>query len=258
MSNANPYNQAESLAPKPPKSSNTVLWVVLLGVVGFGGLMCCGVLVALLLPAVQAAREAAMRMESSSNIRNIGLALLNYESTYRQLPPAYTVDAEGNKLHSWRTAILPFLEESALFSQVDFSKPWDAPENAAVRNANIKVFSTPGVDLPPGQTLYQAIVDPKGIFSGPKATTLRDIVDGTSNTILVMEAGKDHPVHWMEPSDADMSYFLNRDLKQSAFRGGFHVLFCDCSVRFLFEDLDMKTRQAMATKDGGEMINSGF
>ncbi len=87
MSNSNPYNQPETLAPKQAKSNNTVLWVVLIGVIGFGGLLCCGVLAALLLPAVQAAREAAHRVESANNIRMIGLAILNYESTYQQFPP---------------------------------------------------------------------------------------------------------------------------------------------------------------------------
>ncbi len=89
-------------------------------------------------------------MADGSNIRNIGLALLNYEFAFKQFPPAYTVDADGNKLHSWRVAILPFLERSDLYEQVDFTKPWDAPENDAVRNAMVRSYQSTNVMLPPG------------------------------------------------------------------------------------------------------------
>ncbi len=69
---------------------------------------------------------------------------------------------------------------------------------------------------------------------------MREITDGTSNTILVIEAGKDNPVHWMEPSDAYANYFLVRDPQKTAFNGGFHVLLSDCSVRFLMNDVSQR------------------
>ncbi len=74
-------------------------------------LVCSGILAGLLLPAVQAAREAARRVQCSNNLKQIGLALHNYNAAYKSLPPPYTVDANGQKLHSWRTLILPFIEQ---------------------------------------------------------------------------------------------------------------------------------------------------
>src|SRR5262245_49310958 len=80
-------------------------------------------LVAMLLPGYRggAPREAARRMQCASNLRNIVVALHSYESTYGCLPPAYTIDADGKPLHSWRTLILPFIDQQLLYNQIDFS-----------------------------------------------------------------------------------------------------------------------------------------
>ena len=92
-------------------------------------LACIGILVGLLLPAVQAAREAARRMQCSNNMKQIALAMHNYEAVYKAFPPAYTTDANGQPLHSWRTLLLPYMEQQALYSQIDLNKPWDDPVN---------------------------------------------------------------------------------------------------------------------------------
>ncbi len=73
------------------------------------GIATIGILIALLLPAVQAAREAARRSACSNNLRQIGVALHNYSDTYGCFPPAFTVDQQGQPMHSWRALILPYL-----------------------------------------------------------------------------------------------------------------------------------------------------
>ena len=78
-----------------------------------------GILVGLLLPAVQAAREAARRMSCSNNFKQIGLALHNYESAYKTLPPAGTRDSD----FSVQARILPFIEQSGLSSELTFDVP---------------------------------------------------------------------------------------------------------------------------------------
>src|SRR6476469_182788 len=83
-----------------------------------------GVLVALLLPAVQAAREAARRMQCSNHLKQIGLALQNYHDTFGSLPPAYLADSQGKPIHSWRVLILPFLENTTLYDRYSFDEPW--------------------------------------------------------------------------------------------------------------------------------------
>ncbi len=82
-----------------------------------------GILVALLLPAVQAAREAARRTQCLSQMKQLSLATLNYEATYRELPPAYTDGAD--KSHNVIAFLLPFIEETALADQYDFEQDWN-------------------------------------------------------------------------------------------------------------------------------------
>jgi len=102
-----------------------------------GVFVCGGILVALLLPAVQSAREAARRAQCSNNLKQIALAFHNYHDTYRTFPPAYIPDEDGNPKHSWRVLILPFLEQRALYEQYNFDEPWDSPNNRIVGNASI-------------------------------------------------------------------------------------------------------------------------
>ncbi len=251
---SNPYSQAESFPDVPPKKSKTTTIILLVvGGIFLGLFVCGGILAATLLPAIQSAREAARRMATANNMRVISLAIMNYESAFKQFPPAYTVDAEGNKLHSWRTIVLPMLGEASVYNSIDFSKPWDAPENSAARNARIPVFDCPSAPLPAGQTLFQAIVDPQGVFTGPKQTAVRDVLDGTTRTILIGQAGKDHAVHWMEPNDMDLQYFLNVDPTVAAHVGGAHVVFVDASILFLSSGVDPESRKSMVTRAGGDV-----
>src|SRR5262245_66359 len=109
-------------------------WPVFVIVLAVGGvlLVCCGGLTipALLLPAVQQGREAARRSQCKNNLKQIALALLNYESRYGTFPPAYVADESGKPMHSWRVLILPDLDQQALYNDYNFSEPWDGPNNS--------------------------------------------------------------------------------------------------------------------------------
>jgi prepilin-type N-terminal cleavage/methylation domain-containing protein len=105
-----------------------------------------GVLVALLLPAVQSAREAARRVQCSNNLRQLGLAVLNYEGARRHLPPSTNVDLTvtqtGNNT-SWGVhgRILPYLEEGSLYDQVDLEVAWDF--QTAINGLRIPAYQCP-------------------------------------------------------------------------------------------------------------------
>ncbi len=101
-----------------------------------------GLLVGLLLPAVQAAREAARRMSCSNNFRQIGIALLNYESAFNRLPAAYSLSDAPNYFQPMGVGLLPFLEQQALFSQYD-SRVAPSIERGPIGQANVSVISTP-------------------------------------------------------------------------------------------------------------------
>ena len=173
-----------------------------------------GVLVGLLLPAVQAAREAARRMSCSSNLRQIGLAIANYESAHKRLPPSVVIDYSNPALlynGSWGVhgRILPQLEASALYYRVDLTTAWDFqmaidnlaipifqcpsdPRASEVRNNGTgrpRLFSTNyGFNYGPWFVFEPATFrSGDGIFFPNSFLKLAAITDGTSNTLLVSE-----------------------------------------------------------------------
>ncbi len=255
MSSNNPYG-ADPLQPQIPRpsGSNTGLIIgIVAAVVAIPMLLACaGILVALLIPAVQAGREAARRVKCSNNLRQISLALLNYHDAYGSFPPAYTVDAGGTPLHSWRTLILPFMEQQALYDQIDLSKPWDDLANSALNDIFIEGYACPSTVLSPGMTTYVAVVDPSGIFSGSNPCTMRQITDGTSNTLLVIETDVTNAVSWMQPQDIDLKTFSNPG--RGSHVGGGNFAMADGSVHFLSDNADPLTRSALVTIAGQEAV----
>jgi prepilin-type N-terminal cleavage/methylation domain-containing protein/prepilin-type processing-associated H-X9-DG protein len=183
-----------------------------------------GILIALLLPAVQMAREAARRMQCSNKLKQIGLALHNYESTYKSFPPG-TIDYGVPQSQEWGWAVflLPFLEQPALHEQLApnnrrFFELLDDSVDRRLCQVPLSVFRCPsdrsaelleGTDQPRyldgvaqvGTNFYGAVsnyigvtgfwaigVDPaNGVFGANSEVTFHDIVDGTSNTFAVGE-----------------------------------------------------------------------
>ncbi len=247
----------------PAKSPTSVGFIVLIVVLVFGAiLLCLGGPIALLLPAVQAAREAARRSQCSNNLKQIGLAMHKYHDAYGSFPPAFIPDEDGRPMHSWRVLILPYLEQGYLYEQYNFDEPWDSPANLALTVPMPNVFQCPS-SLDPsdlGETSYAVIQGPGALFDGPDAFKLRDVTDGTSNTIMVVEvAGAG--IQWTEPRDIELRHFalpINGTSGgiQSEHPGGVNVVIADGSVRFLAETIDPTVLGALITKDGGETVGS--
>ena len=182
-----------------------------------------GILVGLLLPAVQAAREAARRMQCSNNMKQLGLALHNYESSYKCFPPANIVRISGSTLSgdgwTWTARILPFVEQTALYNQVssvmgtDIGGTNSAPQVLAGRTTRLSFMQCPshpdGVSNPSKNgyqlSTYNAVCGNttfnndqlnqatdvgyrgNGVFYMNSRTRFGDISDGTTNTFLVAE-----------------------------------------------------------------------
>jgi prepilin-type processing-associated H-X9-DG protein len=247
--------------PKHPKaSSGTPIMVVLIVlVVGFFG--CGGVLIALLLPAVQAAREASRRMACANNLKQIGLALHNYHDTYKTFPPAYIADADGKPMHSWRVLILPFIESSHVYQQYDFNEPWNGPNNSQLAHMMPAVYRCPTDPvITTNTTAYLAISGKGSVFNDGQGSSIMNITDGASNTILVTEVAGS-TVHWMEPRDLDlntMQMAINATEDgttiSSHHPGGAQVIFADGAVRFLADSLDPNTLRLLLQKDDGQAV----
>lgn len=252
-----PYSSQQGpqgFQPQPQKS-NAKLVLLIVAIVGLPILLICGCgLIGLLLPAVQSAREAARRMSCSNNMKQIGLAMHNYHDVHGQFPPAYTVDDTGRRLHSWRTLILPFMDQKPLYDSIDLSKPWDDPVNQQAAHSAVLSYacpSAPGVD--PTMTTYLAIADPSSVLGGPNSTRFRDIIDGTSNTVMITETNISQAVPWMSPQDMDLQTFINAAPSGASHHpGGGHVLIADGSVQFLSNDTPEEARRAMVTIAGAD------
>jgi prepilin-type processing-associated H-X9-DG protein len=249
--------------PYTPQPAKRPMPVVLIVVLVLGGvLLCSGIPIALLLPAVQAAREAARRSQCSNNLKQLALAMHNYHDTYRCFPPAYLADENGNPTHSWRVLILPFIEQQALYELYDFDQPWDSPANLSLAQTVIPAYQCPSDPSATGpETSYVMVVGPGTLYDGTEPTSMQDITDGTSNTIMLVEvtgAG----INWSEPRDLDLEQIalqINAPSGQgmgSKHPGGMNVAFCDGSVRFLSETIDPQTLERLITIDDGNPVGS--
>ena len=216
------------------------------------------VLIALLLPAVQAAREAARRAQCTNNLKQIGLAMHNYHAQFNCFPPAATYDADGKPLLSWRVLLLPYLEESVLYNQYHLDEPWDSPNNKPLGDKAPAMFKCPSQVMPEGLTTYQVVIDRQSMFTGtPLGVSLSDVTDGSSNTLLVVEGAT--PVPWSKPDDIALKSLADPALGPgSKHPGGFDVLMADGSVRFFRnspnDPLSSRILQEMVTRNGGEVV----
>ncbi len=165
-------------------------------------LLCCGLFMpALLLPAVQAGREAARANASLNNMKEITLGMFNYESDHRRLPVA-GADAQGNRPNlSWRVQILPYIGYEALYQQFHHDEPWDSPHNLALLPQMPPIYQCPNLDAD-GKTVYLAVTGPGAAFQGENpGPGLQSFSDGLSHTIYLVEANADQAVEWTRPDD---------------------------------------------------------
>ncbi len=157
---------------------------------------------AVVLPAIAKVREAAARTESTNNLKLIALAMHRYHDVYKSFPAQASYDKKQKPLLSWRVHLLPYLEQEALYKQFKLDEPWDSAANKPLIAKMPALFRSPNiVDADPGKTTYLVPVGPALIFDGPKKTKITEITDGTSNTILVVEADDSRAVWWTQPGD---------------------------------------------------------
>jgi len=163
------------------------------------GVASIGTLTALLLPAVAAAREAARKMVSSNNLKQIVLALRNYHNTYGHFPTG--VYKDGKPLLSWRVQILPFMEQDPLYNAFHMDEAWNSPHNLPLSRQIVPVYVDPRNTIDPNLTTYLAPIGPRTVLGSGKMVKFRDILDGESQVILVLEVGSDKAVPWAKPDD---------------------------------------------------------
>jgi hypothetical protein len=171
----------------------------------------------------------------------------SYHCRYRQFPPAYTTDAEGRPLHSWRTLILPYLDQKKLYKQIHLDEPWNSPHNRAVFEKNpLEIYQCPASSSTiKGHTNYVMVIGDNCVSDGPTACGFDDLVNGTSHTIHVVETLQ--PIHWYQPLDVDLESVLQ---PESSPLGSNHddllnVIFCDLHPSYIEKDFDRDVLRAL-------------
>jgi prepilin-type processing-associated H-X9-DG protein len=233
-------------------------------------------LTALLLPAVQAAREAARRTSCSANMRQMGIAMLAYHDVYAHLPPGSS--AQRKHRIAWSAVVLPFLEQPHVWSLLDVNQPYNSAANRPAAATVLSVYLCPSTARrDEDRTAWRAgplgAIDYGGMFGAILAGVqwrhngngtlvwntpfrLAQITGGTSHTILVAEdsgRGARTSGQWINGENIfDQTGSINRmqaDEMWSDHPGGVHALFCDGSSRFLADATDQRSLAAMITRD---------
>ena len=260
-----PYCQTEVEEFAPPaarrrtgvRPKSGAPWKILLIIFGGAALLMVPCLIALLLPAVQQAREAARRAQCKNNLKQIALAMHNYHDSYGTFPPAVTYSADGKPMHSWRVLLLPFLDEVALHAQYNMNEPWNSPANSQLLSRMPKVYACPSSPPELGVTHYAVPVGPRTMFPPERGVAAREITDGTSATLMVIETFGTS-LNWMAPVDMTVSAGVPGAQPvafSSLHTGGFHVSLADGSVRYLSYDVATpQVLDAMLSRDGGEAV----
>jgi prepilin-type N-terminal cleavage/methylation domain-containing protein/prepilin-type processing-associated H-X9-DG protein len=117
-----------------------------------------GTLIGLLLPAVQRVRESGRQMQCSNNLKQMGLAIANYEEARKRFPPGN--EQLGRRYHAWSSFILPFLDQSVVSDRIDYKKKWnDAGGNSAIADMTIPTYVCPsGMKTYPGKQDYGGVL----------------------------------------------------------------------------------------------------
>ncbi|MEZ6124037.1 MAG: DUF1559 domain-containing protein [Planctomycetaceae bacterium] len=239
MMSSNPYIQPETPpAPVVPKRSwmTPVELLVVLSIIL--------VLVGLLLPALSrgGGRQAARRVQCKNNLKQIGIALHQYRADFGCFPPTVTTADDGTVMHSWRTLLLPYLDQKQLYESIDLSRPWDDPVNSEAARQYVSAYRCPSANGSAEQTTYLAVTGPGTFFPPPGPEQFDQPNGNISDVVMVIELDSAAAVSWMAPVDWVADRTSDAEFPHS---GGAHVLLGDGRVLYLTKDEVTANRLAM-------------
>jgi prepilin-type processing-associated H-X9-DG protein len=245
--------------PPPLWSRSTDL--ILERVIVWGGVvLLVGFLILIVLPPVTDRGRPYRRTECKNHLKQLALAMHNYHDKYGSFPPAYIADKNGRPMHSWRVLLLPFLEFGPLYDQYRFDEPWNGRHNRELAALPIQLFHCPADTGTKTDSSYFVVVGPKTIFPGASSIKIADITDGTSNTILLVEA-VDSGINWLEPRDMSYEEAL-RGINpktgwgiSSRHDGGAQVAFADGSSPLLPDDTPLEKLRLFLERNDGQPVS---
>jgi uncharacterized protein DUF1559 len=259
MADLSGSTENETVDMPAKSSSGRILKVVI-----FVFMLCAGFIALgfLLIPRL---RESARRMECKSKMNQLGEALGHFHSAQGHFPGYDDPAHPEYPPCSWRVQVLTYYTSDPYYDRYDRMQPWDSEANISLekRVSHLSICpSNPGrMDGNITDTDFVSIVGPKCVFRDKGSTTIDDISDGVSNTIMLVESSNTG-IHWMEPRDLKFedTRIVDDDSTDRGIRSHHvdvvNVTLCDGSVKSISKDIDPKLLKALITIDGGESVES--
>ena len=175
-----------------------------------------------------AGRNERHRAVCKDHLKQIGLALHQYHERFGSFPPAFVLGPDGRAWLSWRVLLLPFLGEESLHREYRFDEPWNGAHNRRLSSRVPECYRCP-TDAHKSSSSFLAIVGRRTMWPAYFTVNVKDVGDGSSNTVMLMEA-LDRDINWLEPRDLTTSQALEQIRRNDA-HGIHHVLMVDGTVR---------------------------
>lgn len=206
----------------------------------------------------RAALGAATRNDRESRFRQLALAFHNYHDRNKAFPPAAIRDKDGKPLLSWRVALLPYVDQNALYKEFHLDEPWNSEHNLKLIDRMPAVFADPDPTVrkaigDKGKTTYVVPTGEGTVFHGDKGKAMKEITDGTSCTILAVEVVPERAVIWTKPDDWAVDWKNPLDGVRRSDGRPFAAVWCDGSVRIQGADTDPGWWKKVLTPAGGEV-----
>jgi prepilin-type processing-associated H-X9-DG protein len=197
----------------------------------------------------------AAKAQGQNNLKQIALAMHSYHDANNGFPPAAICDKKGKPLLSWRVAILPYIEQAALYNQFKLDEPWDSENNIKLAKTLIKVYMIPGVTKD-GETNYRVFTGGGAVFDMVQQSKIQEIADGTSNTLMIFESAERVP--WTKPDE--VAFDAEKDVKKLFLwkNDRTNIAMCDGSVRSISNKVSEKTLKNVIMKNDGNVIGEDF
>lgn len=252
--NSKPGRQRRSRS----KSSKTPTWVIALIIMCGFSFFVCPCLIALLLPAVQSAREAARLTQARNSMKFTGIALHNFHDVHEHFPPISTVDQrnQGEEVQSWITDLLPYLEHAAVYESIHRFEPWNSAGNKQPMTTVLQEFINPSEPSPPLDAQGYAVshfASNSQVMSDEHHLSMQEIPDGLSHTILTGSVGSGFKP-WGDPTNhRDPAAGLGSGPQQFGSPHAKVVLFLmgDGSVRMISKDIAPEVLELLADPADG-------